>query len=536
MTRRQFFSACVSAGNVLLITFLLLSIVGTQFPAQAQANLLNNPDFEQAFGDGVTLAAPPGWGVVGSESSGLVGRYLLRGTEVVANVGINSGNGSFDAYKGWTAYSVSLYQTVGGIQPGTAVQASAFGRIWSCDSDAEAAIDGCIGGDGSVGDQLNTGATFRVGIDPTGANDPNSANIVWSGSTNPYQGFQQMVVDATASAESVTIVLNASMQIPVRHQHVFWDTASLTAGGSGGTSSGGSAAAPAAPAFAAEVQPQGPQEDGSIVHTVRSGDTLAGIAVAYNVTIPDLLALNDMTADQARLIYPGQELIVRGAQAGAASDSSAEGASSGEEGSAEGSAEGAAEAPPAETGEKPIENYDPAPVAQADIPVLRLSDTASVGEICVTLFEDTNPNRLRESGEVLLAGGEVVVSQGGGVVGNYTTDGASEPYCFGDLTPGAYDVLVTAPTGYGVTTASAYDVRLSAGQTVQTVFGAAPGFTPPQPSGGQAGGLFSDESGNETDTRTGPLDQLLQYSGVIVLGLAGVVLLGGVILMVLLRR
>ena len=74
-----------------------------------------------------------------------------------------------------------------------------------------------------MADQLNTGGSFRVGIDPTGANDPNSANIVWSNATNPYNGFQQMTVDATASAGSVTVVVNASMQIPVRHQHVFWD-------------------------------------------------------------------------------------------------------------------------------------------------------------------------------------------------------------------------------------------------------------------------------------------------------------------------
>ena len=464
-----------------------------------------------------------------------MGRYLLRGTEVVANVGIYSGNGSFDAYKGWTAYSVSLYQTVSGITPGTALRASAFGRIWSCDSDADLAIDDCIGGDGSVGNQLNTGGSFRVGIDPTGANDPNSPSIVWSNATNPYNGFQQMTVDATASAGSVTIVLNASMQTPVRHQHVFWDSASLTGGGSGGTGTG-AAAAVAAPAFAAEVQPQAPQDNGSIVHTVRTGDTLAGIAVAYNVTIPDLLALNDMTPDQARLIYPGQELIVRAADANAASTGNEGASTDGQAADAGADGEGASDTPPAETGEKPIEEYDPAPVAQADVPMLRLADTASAGEICVSLFEDTNPNRLRESGEALLAGGEIIVSQGGGVVGNHTTDAQSEPFCFDNLTPGAYDVLVTAPAGYGVTTADTYDVRLSAGQSVQTVFGAAPGFVPPQPSGAQAGGLFSDDSGNETDTRTTPLDQLLQYSGVIVLGLAGVVLLGGVILTALLRR
>ena len=44
--------------------------------------------------------------------------------------------------------------------------------------------------------------------------------------------------------------------------------------------------------------------------------------------------------------------------------------------------------------------------------MLRLADTASAGEICVSLFEDTNPNRLRESGEALLAGGEIIVSAG----------------------------------------------------------------------------------------------------------------------------
>lgn len=386
-----------------------------------------------------------------------------------------------------------------------------------------------------MGDQINTGASFRVGIDPTGANDPNSPSIVWSGTTNPYTGFQQMTVDATASAGSVTVVLNASMTTPVRHQHVFWDTASLTAGGSGGTTTGGQPAQGAVSAVAAVVTAQGAQEDGSIVHTVQSGDTLAGIAVAYNITIPELLQLNNLTAEQARLIYPGQKLIVRAAEEGAGEAEPAESATE-EQPAGEGeTSDGSAEAqPPAETGEKPIEEYDAAPIVEASVPMLRLADTSATGQVCALLFDDVNPNRLRESGEALLAGGEIVLTQGGGQIGAHTTDGQNEPYCFGALTPGNYELLLTSPANYGPTTPSTYSLIVRAGQTVDVVFGAAQGFNPPQPALTQGGNLFAEPT-TETEARQ-PLEQIMQYSGYIVLGLAGVVLLGGIVLSLLLRR
>ncbi len=138
------------------------------------------------------------------------------------------------------------------------------------------------------------------------------------------------------------------------------------------------------------VSAQGAQADGSIVHTVQSGDTLAGIAVAYNLTIPELLQLNDLTAEQARLIYPGQKLIVRPAPAGAgAEESTAEGQPTGEGEPVEGAGEAQ---PSAETGEKPIEEYAPAPIVEAAVPMLRLADSSATGQVCVLLFDDVNPN------------------------------------------------------------------------------------------------------------------------------------------------
>ncbi len=62
--------------------------------------------------------------------------------------------------------------------------------------------------------------------------------------------------------------------------------------------------------FAPSVQPQAPQSDGAIVHIVRAGDTVNGIAVAYNSDPLAILMLNQLE-NMGRWIYPGQELLIR---------------------------------------------------------------------------------------------------------------------------------------------------------------------------------------------------------------------------------
>ncbi len=51
-----------------------------------------------------------------------------------------------------------------------------------------------------------------------------------------------------------------------------------------------------------------PNPDGSVVHVVQFGQALYPIADAYGITLPDLLALNNLTEDS--IIYVGQELII----------------------------------------------------------------------------------------------------------------------------------------------------------------------------------------------------------------------------------
>lgn len=52
-----------------------------------------------------------------------------------------------------------------------------------------------------------------------------------------------------------------------------------------------------------------PEGDGSIVHIVKSGQTLVGIATVYGIPLPDLLTLNGLTMES--IIQPGDRILVR---------------------------------------------------------------------------------------------------------------------------------------------------------------------------------------------------------------------------------
>lgn len=84
--------------------------------------------------------------------------------------------------------------------------------------------------------------------------------------------------------------------------------------GSGGVAespSGASSTIPttAVTAAAAPVKITTPQPDGSIIHTVETGQAPWSIAAAYDITIEQLYGLNNLTEDD--FIYVGQELLVQ---------------------------------------------------------------------------------------------------------------------------------------------------------------------------------------------------------------------------------
>jgi len=82
--------------------------------------------------------------------------------------------------------------------------------------------------------------------------------------------------------------------------------------GSGGSPGGGVASTVPTSAVTPKVAPvtvATPDEDGSVFHQVEIGQALWSIAVAYEVTVEQLLTLNNMTENA--VIYDGQLLMVR---------------------------------------------------------------------------------------------------------------------------------------------------------------------------------------------------------------------------------
>ena len=65
------------------------------------------------------------------------------------------------------------------------------------------------------------------------------------------------------------------------------------------------AAFPSTPTFV----PNTPNADGSIIHIVHKGDTILGIALAYGVSVAEILKLNGLTAKS--IIYPEQKIAIR---------------------------------------------------------------------------------------------------------------------------------------------------------------------------------------------------------------------------------
>ena len=82
--------------------------------------------------------------------------------------------------------------------------------------------------------------------------------------------------------------------------------------GSGGGSSAGVASTIPTAAVTARVAPvsvTAPDEDGAIIHVVQIGQALWSIAAAYDVSVDQLIALNNLSANA--VIYEGQELLIQ---------------------------------------------------------------------------------------------------------------------------------------------------------------------------------------------------------------------------------
>lgn len=520
----------------LIVIAVLLGSIGV-LPALAQDNLLVDGGFEArgnfkrvADGDGASFDVPQAWEgwVTTSPRTQPWMNFIPTG---FPHTGIfktpAESTQSLHIARGGATFTAAVYQTVT-----VPENANVIGSAWGY-------MERRAGNADSV-----PGAQFRIGIDPTGGNNPLSPSIIWSPTVNRADEWVQATVEATAQGTRVTLFLYATQTQPSDPNGIYWDSARLSVGGGGGTAPGntpvpGATAVPVVPtpAFANFVSPQPAAPDGSITHTVQPGDTLDAIAVAYGVTRDQILQLNNLASP--RFLQVGQQLVIRRATAPAATATPATSDPTAVAGApTQDSAPSAAateETEPAEP--EPTNTPEPTstPTEAPPAPVTQVAAVrTNVTALCVWMFEDSNQNRIQESNESLLAGGNIVVNRGAEVVQTYQTDGESEPYCFEDIATGNYTVVASPPAGYGLTTSAQLAVRVQSGATVDVRFGAAQGVQAVAPPPVDLREPATDQPVVDA-AADDPVTELLQISGLIVFGLAGLVLLGGVSLALILR-
>jgi LysM repeat protein len=214
---------------LLCIGFMLLL---AWMPAQAQTtNLLTNPGFEPPFstvdGDPPREVAQ-GWvpwhvpAPAGSPS------FFNRQPEYYPTAPdtarIRSGSDAQQVLSFFAVHTGGVFQRVTGITPGATLKFSVYAYIWSTTFDEPDQSEE----DGDV--------IVDVGIDPTGGTDGESQNIVWSSSVeaeDSYDAYKQYTVEAAAQGSAVTVFIRTQAGVPVKHNNIYLDDASLAAGGEG---------------------------------------------------------------------------------------------------------------------------------------------------------------------------------------------------------------------------------------------------------------------------------------------------------------
>lgn len=502
----------------LVLLIVLLGLMSRLASAQ-DANLLRDSGFEGDYSSRgrADLNIPADWSIWVGESPHTEDWMNLPVVAYPHNGPTPSTHGGAKALnlnKGYATFTAAVYQQVT-VPNGANITATAWAFLRTCK--IPDGYDNCTS-------TADSNAYTRIGIDPNGGTNPFDSDVVWSSNAAPHETWGQMTVSATSTGETVTLFLYATQQWPSELNNVYWDDATLSIGGSGGVAAAQPGAPTPAPTTAPQEAPparaQGERADGSIVHVVVAGDTLDSIAFAYGVTRADVLALNNIA--DPRIIQIGQEIIVRGPVLPTPTPT-IEGAT--EEPSA-------TPAPPAE-----VLNAAPAPVisvASGDVvyPIDPANNTASV---CVTLFEDANGNRIQDGGENVLSGGSILLTKDGQPTGDHTTDASPDPFCFDGLAADSYVVAAAAPSGYGLTTPDQLRVQAYSAAQINVAFGAAQGVQPIVLPPGSGSPDATDAP--PTDPRTAnPTNPLNNNIGLIVFGAAGVVLVAGIGLSLMLRR
>ena len=325
--------------------------------AQDDSNLLTNGGFEGDFitydsGEQPRQVAESwiAWHVPATEEMPTFQNRAPKYQEVAPDSSrIRTGSNAQLYFSFFETHDGGIYQQVDGVESGTEYRFSIYAHVWSSTfSDVDLSEDP---GDVAV----------SVGIDPTGGTDGTSSDIIWSTPAIFYDTYRQYSVIATADSDTITVFVHSTVGQPAPNSYIYLDDAILEStekveeptdepvqeptdepteeadSGIGDstptlevvvpTNTPVPSATPAPPTptqetgivpTATNVQSAGgnsgtdrPISDdfpGTIIHTVRRGDTVSRIALLYGSTTQVIISANSL--NESALIFVGQGLVV----------------------------------------------------------------------------------------------------------------------------------------------------------------------------------------------------------------------------------
>ena len=192
----------------------------------------------------------------------------------------------------------------------------------------------------------------------------------------------------------------------------------------------------AAPLQATVFPTPTPGPDGRIIYLVQPGDTLWRIAALADISIDQLRALNNLTADD--VIAPGDEIFL-------------------------GLGGPATPIPAAQP------TVTPAPSGPTPTPEI------GYGTLCVILYDDVNGDAIRQEEEPSIPDGRISIANADGSI-SITEDtlGGLDHFCVENLEEGEYNITVGIPDSYNPTTAFSASIMLNGGDETYLDFGAQP--------------------------------------------------------------
>ncbi len=473
---------------ILLLGLVVLGLMffANRFPAQAQGqNLLTNPGFEGQYSGYIpespaeqadctlgicstaqTAAGWKPWWV--KERPTDVNPEFKPAERNVGGNRVRTGDRAAQYFSFWTTHKAGLRQIVT-VPANSVVQFTIWGHAWMSESDNSLTSEGGT-------------PNMRIGIDPTGGNNPFGQQIVWSEYKQAFDTYQPFSVQAQAQGDKVTVFTFAapstnpnSPDYGFKHTDIYWDDAALVVVGAAAApppppppaDSGGDAATnPNPPPVAAAPATQfggdptaTPDAEGTIYAEVRSGDSIWAVAARAGITLDEILELNDMSRDD--FVHTGDLLIV--GYGDPPGQEIAEEEVSPEATESETNSE--------ESGEEEIQATSTPEAESASQASTEEKDQIVGVSICLTAYDDTNQSGVYDAGEELRPDVAFTIFDGQQVVSNYVTDGSSEPFCLEGLAAGSYRITRSSLPNEALTTPGDRAVSLTEGSSLELEFG-----------------------------------------------------------------